>query len=81
MAQALEQRFRPLIATSIIAIISLTPLALTNPFWQSLAVTLMGGLLSSTILVLVACPYYYLGAEFLRIRTTRYFKKKFSKKS
>ncbi len=81
MAQALEQRFRPLIATSIIAIISLTPLALTNPFWQSLAVTLMGGLLSSTILVLVAFPYYYLGAEFLRIRTTRYFKKKFSKKS
>jgi len=81
MALALEQRFRPLVATSIIAIISLTPLALTNPFWQSLAVTLMGGLLSSTILVLVAFPYYYLGVEFLRIRTARFFKKKFSKKS
>ena len=80
MALALEQRFRPLVATSIIAIISLTPLALTNPFWQSLAVTLMGGLLSSTILVLVAFPYYYLGVEFLRIRTSRYQKKKFSKK-
>ncbi len=63
---ALEERFRPLFATSLIAVLSLVPLAITSPFWQGLAVVLIFGLLSSTILVLTVFPYYYLGAEFLR---------------
>ncbi|MFO0882434.1 MAG: efflux RND transporter permease subunit [Candidatus Saccharimonadales bacterium] len=71
IAQALEQRFRPLLATSVTAMVSLIPLAVTNPFWQGLSVTLIGGLLSSTLLVITVFPYYYLGAEFLRIRTSR----------
>ncbi len=68
---ALGERFRPLIATSLTAVVSLTPLALTSPFWQSLAVTLIFGLLSSTFLVIVVFPYYYLGAEYLRMKITR----------
>jgi multidrug efflux pump subunit AcrB len=64
---ALKERFRPLFATSLIAVLSLVPLAVTSPFWQGLAVVLIFGLLSSTILVLTVFPYYYLGAEFLRI--------------
>ena len=68
---ALEERFRPLFATSLIAVLSLVPLAITSPFWQGLAVVLIFGLLSSTVLVLTVFPYYYLGAEFLRIRTGR----------
>lgn len=68
---ALEERFRPLFATSLIAVLSLVPLAITSPFWQGLAVVLIFGLLSSTILVLTVFPYYYLGAEFLRIKTGR----------
>lgn len=68
---ALAERFRPLIATSLTAAVSLTPLALSSPFWEGLAVVLICGLLSSTFLVIVVFPYYYLGAEFLRMRVSR----------
>lgn len=65
---ALHERFRPLIATSLTAMVSLIPLALTSPFWEGLSVVLIGGLLSSTFLVVTVFPYYYLGAEYLRIK-------------
>ncbi len=68
---SLQERFRPLIATSLTAIVSLVPLYLSDPFWEGLTVTLMFGLLSSTLLVVTVFPYYYLGAEFLRLRTRR----------
>ena len=68
---ALAERFRPLIATSLTAVVSLIPLALSSPFWEGLAVVLMGGLLSSTFLVVTVFPYYYLGAEFLRIQFSK----------
>jgi len=80
IALALEQRFRPLIATSVTAIVSLIPLALTNPFWEGLAYTLIFGLLSSTLLVVTIFPYYYLGAEFLRITSGRLARKIFVRK-
>ena len=63
---ALAERFRPLVATSLTAIVSLIPLYLTSPFWESLTVVLIFGLLSSTLLVIVAFPYYYLAGEFAR---------------
>ncbi len=65
---ALEERFRPLFATSVTAVFSLIPLAISSPFWQGLAVVLIFGLLSSTLLVVTVFPYYYLGAEYLRLR-------------
>jgi multidrug efflux pump subunit AcrB len=68
---ALGERFRPLVATSLTAICSLIPLAVTSPFWQGLAVVLIFGLASSTFLVLTVFPYYYLGAEYLRMRISR----------
>lgn len=68
---ALGERFRPLIATSLTAVFSLIPLALTSPFWQGLAVVLIFGLLSSTLLVIAVFPYYYLGAEYLRMKIRR----------
>ncbi len=68
---ALEERFRPLIATSLTAVFSLIPLALSSPFWQGLAVVLIGGLLSSTFLVVTVFPYYYLGGEYLRSHVSR----------
>ncbi len=64
--EALAERFRPLVATSLTAVVSLIPLALTSPFWQGLTVVLIGGLLSSTIMVVTVFPYYYLAGEFLR---------------
>jgi apolipoprotein N-acyltransferase len=67
----LAERFRPLIATSLTAVVSLIPLAITSPFWEGLAIVLIGGLLSSTFLVVTIFPYYYLGAEFLKINVSR----------
>lgn len=64
---ALRERFRPLFATSATAVVSLIPLALSSPFWEGLTVVLIFGLLSSTFLVVAVFPYYYLGAEYLRL--------------
>jgi multidrug efflux pump subunit AcrB len=71
VAESIRERFRPLVATSIIAIASLIPLALSDPFWESLAFTLIFGLLSNTVLVITVFPYYYLGAELLRRHISR----------
>ncbi|MBX4197241.1 efflux RND transporter permease subunit [Candidatus Saccharibacteria bacterium] len=68
VAISLQERFRPLVATSLTAIISLIPLYFSNPFWEGLTVTLMFGLLSSTFLVITVFPYYYLGGEYLRMK-------------
>ncbi len=78
--EALAERFRPLIATSLTAIVSIIPLALTSPFWQGLAVVLMFGLLSSTFLVVTVYPYYYLMGEFARGATRRQFRRLIRKK-
>lgn len=71
--EALAERFRPLIATSLTAVVSLIPLAITSPFWEGLTVVLIFGLLSSTFLVLTVFPYYYLGGEFMRTKSKQFF--------
>lgn len=63
---AVTSRFRPLVATTITTIVGLYPLSVSDPFWESLGFTLMGGLLSSTFLVLVSFPAFYLGLEAVR---------------
>lgn len=60
LAVASKERFRPLVTTSLTTVVALLPLALYDPFWQPLAVVIIGGLLSSTFLVILAFPYYYL---------------------
>lgn len=80
MHEALAERFRPLIATSLTAVTSLIPLAITSPFWEGLAYVLIGGLLCSTLLVVTIFPYYYLAAEFLRLKTSRAFRRIFKNK-
>lgn len=75
--EALAERFRPLIATSLTAVVSLIPLAITSPFWEGLSVVLIFGLLSSTFLVITIFPYYYLTVEFLRAKTGRATRKIF----
>lgn len=69
--EALAERFRPLVATSLTAVFSLIPLTITSPFWEGLGVVLIFGLLSSTLLVITVFPYYYLGSEYLRMRVSR----------
>jgi multidrug efflux pump subunit AcrB len=68
---ALRERFRPLIATSATAVVSLIPLYRSDPFWEGLAIVLICGLLSSTFLVITVFPYYYLGAEYARMHVSR----------
>jgi len=65
---AIRRRFRPLVATSLTTVAGVLPLALSDPFWEALGFTIIFGLLSSTFLVLVAFPYYYLAIEWLRDR-------------
>lgn len=71
MALAVKARFRPLIATSLTSVVALIPLAISDPFWESLAFTLIFGLLSSTFLVIITFPCLYLAAELLRSRYSR----------
>ncbi len=66
--RAVQQRFRPLVATTLTTVGGLLPLALSDPFWEGLAFTIIFGLLSSTFLVLLSFPYYYLAVEALRDR-------------
>ncbi|MCP5035877.1 MAG: efflux RND transporter permease subunit, partial [Actinomycetia bacterium] len=66
--RAVHHRFRPLVATSLTTVAGLLPLALSDPFWEALGMTIIFGLLSSTFLVLVSFPFYYLAVEALRDR-------------
>jgi len=71
VADAARRRFRPLITTSLTTVVALLPLAITEPFWEPLALTIAFGLLSSTFLVVIAFPYYYLISEWLRSKVSR----------
>ncbi len=79
VAAASEKRFRPLLTTSLTTVVALLPLAMSDPFWEALAYTIMFGLLSSTFLVIVSFPYYYLAAEWVRARVNRGFRKLFKR--
>lgn len=84
ISNAVTKRFRPLIATTITTVAALLPLALSDPFWEALAFTIIFGLISSTLLVVLSFPYYYLAAEWLRMRLskgTRAARKKLKKSS
>lgn len=67
VSNAIKVRFRPLVATTFTTLVGLTPLALSDPFWEPLAFTIIFGLLSSTAISLVAIPAYYYVVELLRM--------------
>jgi multidrug efflux pump subunit AcrB len=75
MASALKARLRPLLTTSITSVLALLPLALNDPFWEGLAFALIFGLLSSTILVILVFPYFYLIEEGVRLRVRNLFRR------
>ena len=60
IAEATKLRMRPLLTTTMTTAFALLPLALSDPFWQPLAVTIIFGLISSTVLIIIAFPYFYL---------------------
>ncbi len=79
IGEAVERRFRPLIATTLTTVVGLLPLALTNPFWEALSFTLIGGLISSTTMVLLAFPVFYLTIEKLRSPVRNLVRKRMGK--
>lgn len=60
ISQSIRLRLRPILTTSSTTVAGLLPLALTDPFWEPLALTIVFGLISSVIMVLVFFgPYIY----------------------
>lgn len=61
--QGTQNRFRPILMTSSTSILGLLPLVLfskaSEGIWHALALSTIGGLLSSTLLVLVVIPVVY----------------------
>ena len=62
ISQALQERFRPLVITTLTTALALLPLAMNDFFWKDLAWTIIWGLLVSTVLVLLFFPYCYIGS-------------------
>ena len=60
IADAVERRFRPLVATTVTTVVGLLPLALSDPFWAPLCVAIIAGLLVSTLISLIVVPALYL---------------------
>jgi len=73
ISAAVAERFRPLLTTTATTVVALLPLAWSDPFWQPLAYTLIFGLISSTTLIIISFPYYYLALERLRDWKNRRF--------
>ena len=54
-----KSRLQPILLTTITTVAGLLPLAFSNPTWAPLAVSIISGLLFSTILTLLAVPLLY----------------------
>ncbi len=67
MSEAIGARFRPLLTTSMTTLFGILPLALSDPFWEPLAFSIIFGLLSSSILVILVFPAYYSCLEGIRL--------------
>lgn len=52
-------RFRPVILTTVTAIVSLLPLVLFSPFYRSIGLVIMSGLLTSGVISLITTPILY----------------------
>ena len=70
---ALGQRFRPILTTTLTTVGALTPLALSDPFWEPLALTIIFGLIASSVLVLTLFPYFYIVFEQARAAKNKKF--------
>ena len=58
IVEASTSRLRPVVLAAATTILGMIPL-LTDAFFQSMAVTIMGGLAFASILTLIAAPVFY----------------------
>jgi len=63
--EATVRRFRPIVLTALAAALAMIPLSRSN-FWGPMAVAIMGGLVSATVLTLLFVPALY--AAWFRVR-------------
>lgn len=78
---ASRDRLRPIIMTTLTTILGLLPMAISTQegsnLWSPLAITVIGGFTSSTILTLLIVPSCYMIVENLRNRLLEYVKRIF----
>lgn len=67
ISAAVQIRFRPIVTTTTTTIAGLLPLAFTDPFWEPLALSIIFGLIASSILVLLFLPAFYAVLEKTRV--------------
>jgi multidrug efflux pump len=65
IVEATVRRFRPIVLTALAAVLAMIPLSRSN-FWGPMAVAIMGGLISATILTLLFVPALY--AAWFRVK-------------
>ncbi|MGD2140856.1 MAG: efflux RND transporter permease subunit, partial [Burkholderiales bacterium] len=53
------RRFRPIVLTALTATLAMIPLSIGSEFWGPMAVAIMGGLVSATVLTLLFLPALY----------------------
>jgi len=73
-------RLQPIIITSITTILGILPVSLTDPFWLSLGMAIVFGMMFSTILTLVIIPSIYYSLESESSGTTIKKKRRYIKK-
>lgn len=73
---ASRDRLRPILMTTITTLLGLLPMAVSTEegsnLWSPLAITVMGGLTSSTILTLLIVPSAYIAFEDLKVWAEKY---------
>ena len=65
IVDATVRRFRPIVLTALTTVLAMIPLSRSN-FWGPMAVAIMGGLISATILTLLFVPALY--AAWFRVK-------------
>lgn len=73
---ASRDRLRPILMTTITTLLGLLPMAVSTEegsnLWSPLAITVMGGLTSSTILTLLIVPSAYIAFEDIKVWAEKY---------
>jgi Cation/multidrug efflux pump len=79
IVMASRDRLRPILMTTITTLLGLLPMAISTDegsnLWSPLAVTVMGGLISSTVLTLLIVPSAYIMAEDIKVWVKKLFHK------
>ncbi len=76
---ASRDRLRPILMTTITTLLGLLPMAVSREegsnLWSPLAITVMGGLASSTVLTLLIVPSAYMVSEDFKVWVSGFFEK------